>query len=122
MSKFVYCSNCGAKLQRYRKAVKGLGKIIDIVDPHVCTEEPQEFNLDPVEQVEYEESPQGKFVEKLNDLKATGVLGQVSTMDLRDRRVEQDIKTTAPGTVLDQIKNMTNSAPEHDLEDPMEGD
>lgn len=122
MSKFIYCSNCGAKLQRYRKAVKGLGKIIDIIDPHVCTEEPMPLDFAQTEVVEYEESPQGKFVEKLNDLKATGVLGQVSTMDLRDRRVEQDIKTTAPGTVLDQIKNMTNSAPEHDLEDPMEGD
>lgn len=117
MAKVVYCSNCGAKLPRYRKAVKGLGKIIDIVDPHVCTEEPMPLDLTISEVVEYTEEPTGKFVEKLNDLKPSGMLGSVSTADLRDRRPSAQVKTSAPESVLDQIKNMTPSTPEKELKD-----
>ena len=52
------------------------------------------------------------------------VFGGVSTEDLRDRRFEQSEKpivSTAPSTILDQIKAMTNSIPAHDIKDIEEG-
>jgi len=115
MAKFVYCSECGTKLPRTRRALKQFSTIIDIVPPHTCPEEPVEIDLKPTEQVEYVEK--GKFVDKLDSLKPRGLPGQVSTMDLRDRRNEPEVKTSAPVSVLDQIKNMSNSEPEGELED-----
>lgn len=116
MSKFVYCTNCGAKIKRYRKAVKSHGVILDMIDPHVCTDEPMPIDLTPCEVIGYEE-PEGKFVEKLNDLGPRGTLGSVSTANLEDRRPAAQVKTTAPDAVLSQIKNMTPSTPEKELED-----
>ena len=116
--KIAYCSNCGMRLNIMRKALPKFGTIIDVIEYHECSDEMQELDLTPVNIPQFTPTEgKKKFVEKLNDLKPHGLVGSVSTMDLRDRRVEQFVKSSAPPTVLDQIKSMTPSTPEGDLED-----
>lgn len=117
MPKFIYCSNCGTKLTIIRKALKGYGRIIELIDPHECPEEPLDLDLTPTE-VPVNKETDGKFVEKLNNLRPS----QVNTADLRDRRKESDIKTSAPASVIQQTKNLMNfSEPENKPEgDPDE--
>ena len=116
MAKFIYCSKCGLKSNVLRKAIVGYGRIINLVDPHECLEDPLELDLTPTEiPREFEDR---QFVEKLNNLDRPG---EISTLDLRDRRATPDIKTTAPISVLDQVKHSTGSSPEGDIsKDPVE--
>lgn len=108
MAKFIYCSECGTKLHIIRKALKGYGRIIDLVDPHKCPDEPIDLDLTPTE-VPVKKKVEGKFVEKLNNLRPS----QVNTADLRDRRKESDVKTSAPASVLNQLSQIPNSEPEN---------
>lgn len=116
MSKFIYCSECGQKLPIIHKALKGYGRIIDLVSPHECLDEPTDLDLTPTE-VPIKKDIEGKFVQKLNDLRPP----RASTADLRDRRKEPEVKTSAPASVLNQIKNIHNSSPENDLGEGPEG-
>lgn len=113
MSKFIYCSNCGQKLPIIRKALKNYGRIIDLIDPHECLEEPADLDLTPTE-VPVKEKIEGKFVQKLNNLKPS----QVNTADLRDRRKEPEVKTSAPASIIQQTKNLMNFS---DSENKLEG-
>lgn len=117
-----FCSNCGIQLNYTRKAVPKFGTIINLIDPHKCLEIP----VDPAEVIVFSSFPQEsqKFVESLNKLKLTREeikekplnSSSISTADLRDRRFEkEESKSTAPSTVLSQIKQMTGSAPAHDI-------
>lgn len=109
MSKPIYCSECGMKLNVTLKALKGYGRIINLVDPHVCAEVPMELDLTPTEvPVTYE--GERKFVQNLNNL-TQSVMGQVSTADLRDRRPDEQVKSTAPMNILEHMKHAVNSAP-----------
>lgn len=118
MAKIVYCSNCGQRLEVTRKALKGYGRIIELIPPHECSEEPQELDLTPIE---IPKKVGGKFVQNLNELRPAN-LGSVSTMDLRDRRATQDVKSTAPASLLTQVKNLGPSIPERELSEPEGGD
>jgi len=110
MAKFVYCSNCGTKSIINRKAIVGYGRIINLVDPHECLEEPIDLDLTPTE-IPREQSDQ-KFVEKLNELERPK---GISTMDLRDRRAIDEVKSTAPFSVLEQVKHSLGTHPEGDI-------
>lgn len=110
MAKFIYCSQCGLKSNVVRKAIAGYGRIIDLVDPHVCLEEPANLDLTPTEVPR--ETGNREFVKNLNGLEKPG---EVSTFDLRDRRVETDVKSTAPISVLDHVKTSGSSHPEGDI-------
>jgi len=111
MAKFIYCSQCGLKSTVTRKAIPGYGRIIDLIDPHECLEEPTELDLTPTE-VPTNPDIDRKFVENLNGLERPSA---VSTFDLRDRRQESEVKTTAPISVLEQVKHATGSHPEGDI-------
>lgn len=111
MTKPIYCSECGQKLFIVHKALKYYGRIIDLVNPHVCSDTPIELDLTPTE---IPTKSDGKFVKKLNDLRPS----QVNTADLRDRRKESDVKTSVPASILDQLAIRTNSAPKN----PSNGD
>lgn len=123
MSKFIYCSECGMKIPVIRKAMPNYGRIIDLIDPHVCLDEPAELDLGPETEVTAFDQEEGekKFVTKLNELK-TSTPGAVSTMDLRDRRNESDIKSSAPDSLLNGIQSMQNTSPAHDLGGESEGE
>jgi len=119
MSKIVYCSSCGQRLEITRKALKGYGRIIELIPPHICSEEPQDLDLTPIEIPTKE--PKGKFVQNLNDLRPSNPMS-ISTADLRDRRITQDVKSSAPASLLDQVKSFNPSIPAHELGKPEGGD
>lgn len=126
-----FCSNCGIKLRRVRKAIPKFGTILDLIEPHTCLE----VAVDPstvIIEAPIAPADQNKFVESLNGLKPTLNQGKIvthseaakrsfsmtSTDDLRDRRFDdKELKSTAPSSVLDQIKQMSGSIPAHDLKE-----
>jgi hypothetical protein len=109
MAKVVYCAQCGTRIEVYRKALKGYGRIIEIIEPHECLETPVDLDLTPLEIPK--KSADGEFVQKLDDLRPASV----STADLRDRRPSADVKSSAPLGILDQVKAAIPSQPAHDL-------
>ena len=123
--KFIYCSNCGIRLAIFRKALPKFGVIIDMAEPHTCSDEPIEFDLKPIDIPTFTE-PKGKFVKKLNNLspaRVSGIIGGVDSNTLRDRRFEPDEskpKSSAPDTLLNMIKDLGNSIPDKPLIDPEE--
>jgi hypothetical protein len=127
----LYCSNCGVNLKLIRKALPKYGTVIDLVEPHKCLDSPVDPHTAIINAPVFE-GESDKFVKSLNELKPSDVhpMGvsfekrpRVSSMtgtdDLRDRRFDQESKiaSTAPSSVLDQIKQMGNSIPSHDLKD-----
>lgn len=100
--KVVYCSECGTALVVTRKAIKSLGRIIDIIDPHECSEEPADLNLDPMPTPSAED---GKFVQNLNKLNVPSI---------KDTRPNDQVKSSAPSNLLEQVKGFQNSRPEND--------
>jgi hypothetical protein len=125
-----YCANCGKALHLIRKAIPSKGIIVDLVEYHECSETPVPFDLSKLPDVQPFIPVDGKdkFVKSLNDLKPSPPAdlrdvrkpSMTGTDDLRDRRFDQDnkAKTTAPLSVLDQIKSMSNSIPERPLNEP----
>ena len=136
--KHFYCENCGMPLNITRKALPKFGVIVELVSYHECPEEPVPFDItnfpDPGEFVPVEGKQ--KFVQSLNGLKPSVVQRgfeegsnlrpsrMTGTDNLRDMRFGNDeIKSTAPSSVLDQIKAMSNSIPERELrEEPTDSE
>lgn len=119
----VYCSACGTSLTIKRKPMPKFGRIIDIVDPHVCLDDPIEIDLTPNPVPAYvEEEKKGKFVQKMDELQHEvhiRPISSIGTDTLGDRRsvehIKSDIKSTAPSNLLGYMKDMSNSTPAHDL-------
>ena len=114
----VYCANCGMKLNTMRKATHG--RIINLVESHICSEEPVELDLTPVDVPTF--LGRDQFVQNLNKLTKPGI-GSLGAEDLRDRRDVADIKSdtssTAPQSLLNQVKQSIPTVPARDLdEDP----
>lgn len=118
MAKVVYCAQCGQRSEITRKAVKGYG-IVDIIEPHICHEEPIPLDLEPIEIPT--KKADGEFVRNLDNLRPANI-GSVSTMDLKDRRPSQDVKSSAPISLLDQFKQLNPSMPEGELGEPEGGE
>jgi hypothetical protein len=130
----LFCSNCGLQLKIIRKAIPKFGTIIDLVEVHKCLETP----INPMEvivEAPISKGDRNKFVESLNGLKPSTthpaalkaaqetypksrLSSMTGTDDLRDRRFDgKEIPSTAPSSVLDQIKSMGNSIPANELKD-----
>jgi hypothetical protein len=110
MSSHVYCSECGTKLKIYRKALPKYATIIDIVEPHICPDEPIELDLKPVPIATLVNPPQeGKFVQKLHEL-------PTEDKTLRDRRPKDQVKSAVPTGILDAIRNSPETL--EDMEEP----
>lgn len=137
----LYCANCGKPLRLIRKAVPSKGITLDLVEYHECSEEIIPIDLSNLPNADHSVvEGKDKFVQSLNDLKpaqmkerrtlamgtgtgySEGKLPRPSPMtgtdDLRDRRFDQDAKSTAPLSVIDHIKSMSNSIPERQLNEP----
>jgi len=117
--KIVYCSNCGTRLNITRKAMPKLGRIIDIVEYHVCPDEPVEFDLTPIDLPTFvEDKENNKFIKSLNDLHPQSVIG---ASGLQDRRPSDQVKSTAPSSLDDLMKSLGPSTPANDInEEPDE--
>lgn len=113
--KEVYCAKCGMKLSVIRKAIPGYGRIISIVESHDCADEPIEIDLTPIDIPTVDESSgKNKFIQGLNKLKPSTVN---HIEPLCDRRSPDMVKSIAPTSIIDQLKTMQNSTPEHNLDD-----
>ena len=117
--KLIYCANCGHKLPLHRKALPGYGRIIDLVEPHECTDEPLDFDLEPIDVPVAPIGEANKFVQILDELPKFPSQG-----DLRQKEFVKDIdKTSAPGSLLGIMGGMGNTTPAHDIgEEPDNGE
>ena len=113
MANFIYCSACGHKSLVYRKALPNFGRIIDITEPHVCTEEVQELDLKPMEVPNQPiKNENNKFIEKINELnpKPKNVFEPTG-----DKRPKEFIKSSAPESIISNLKSLQNLTPSRDV-------
>ena len=112
MANFIYCSACGHKSLVHRKALPNFGKIIDVIEPHVCTEEVQELDLKPMEVPTQPLKGSNKFVDYLNELKP-------KVKDIfeptGDKRSKEFIKSSAPESIISNLKSLQNLTPSRDV-------
>lgn len=105
MPKQYFCSNCHTRLEVTRKAIKDLGRIVELVTPHECTETPVPWDLDPLVVPKFDPTYRDKIDQNMSDL--------------RDRRDEQT--SSAPTNLINQIKRgMQSSPPDQRVEKPQE--
>lgn len=129
--KCIYCAKCGTRLTLTRKALPKYGRIINLVKPHECPDEPVEFDLSPVDVPTFAEPVKegdDKFVQNLNrldvphDLRVGPFQGDDGHIgNPGDRRDIADVKSetssSAPRTLLDNMKAMHPTAPVHGIKD-----
>ena len=118
----VYCANCGTRLNIIQKALPKFGVTVAIAEYHECLDEPIELNLTPIEIPKFE-NPEGKdkFVQNLDKLDIPIGLTQLVDGGLRDRRPNDQVKSNAPKSVLDRVRQHIGTMPVHDptkIEDP----
>jgi len=119
--KTVYCANCGMQLKITRKALPSHSRIIDIVEWHECLKEPLDLDLEPLDvprPSRVKEEGKDKFVQKMNDLPVPKLLN--IDVGVKDRRPKDQVKSTAPVSVFDNILSMNNSTPTHSLTEDFE--
>jgi hypothetical protein len=118
----VYCSKCNLEIPIRRTVRKDLGKVIvDVIDPHVCSEVPIPLSVKPEAIPTFSDI---KFVQNSNELPTGMRSSRIIATEPGDRRPNDQIKgnSSAPLSVLDQIKGMTNSVPANDIDkDPDSG-
>ena len=108
MSKFLFCAECAKRLEVTRHAVVKLGRIIDVVTPHVCTEQPVEFDFSETVTIpQFITTAKGKFDRKLNELDGTkdemDLRGFLPGTELGDKRPLDSVKTDAPSAILAEL-------------------
>ncbi len=121
MGKIFHCSNCGLRLSIYRKAMPKYGRILELVIPHECSEEPVEFDLSPLDSpTTMPDEKDNKFVKKLNDLSLPSLRPASVDLDLRDRRPTDQVKSSAPESLLTHMRGMLPTTPAHDVREKPE--
>lgn len=114
--KVIFCAECGTRLPVFRKAMANFGRIIDMVEPHVCLEEPLEPDLTPIDIPLLELGKDNKYVQKLNELDESEVTMKSHIGDRREsQHVRQEITTTAPDGIQSLIGQQPNTQPEGDI-------
>jgi len=107
--KLVYCSNCGKALPIRRKAMPKFAKILDIIDPHECSENLEMPELTPTNVPMRE----GKLEKELNKMSPKPSVYGVSTDNLRDRRIGavdlREQTNNAPKSILDSLIKPTKN-------------
>jgi|WetSurMetagenome_2_1015567.scaffolds.fasta_scaffold94286_4 hypothetical protein len=103
----LYCSECGLKLTTSKKAMPKYNCIIDVVSPHICSDEPVEFDKLPNPVTPFVQMD-GKFVRKLNELQPESRrnVSEETMGDLRPKEhIRSELNTIAPQGVLDALRN-----------------
>ena len=119
MAKLYFCANCAKRIDVYRKALPTYNAIVELVVPHTCTKNPVKFDLTPVDLPKFGPSENdNKFVKKLNNLRPPKPPSiEDNNIDLRDRRPPDQVKSTAPASVINNLRGMQNTTPERDFSD-----
>jgi hypothetical protein len=112
----LYCSECGLRLNTARKAMRAYGTIIDVVEPHVCSEIPSEIDLGPISTLK-QPTIGGKFADKLDSIQPPT---QSPLVDQRPApSLRNELGTSAPIGILEgirsQISKGVSSAPTESL-------
>ena len=116
--KFIYCANCGQRQPLFRKALPAYGRIIDLIEPHECTEEAQEFDLEPLDVPVVVIGEDNKFVQKLNELP-----NDPRGVQLADRRPgREELKTSAPPSLQGLVDSQPVSEPEGNVDEEPENE
>jgi len=125
----VYCAECGMELEVRRKAVPSEQKIYEVVKPHVCTEtmfeeEVKESEKKPLSPKLDNLFESFKFVQKLNRLSTVPSPMSQETGDKRDKEhLRKELLTsTAPLNLLNNIRNISPSQAENDVNVEPKGD
>lgn len=101
-----YCSNCGIRLTITKRALPKFSTVIDIVEYHTCPSQKVPFDLSPNPSPAYlPQTDKRKFVEELDEIEPLGIneLNE-KIIELRDRRPDSQVKTTAPPGILRHLK------------------
>ena len=138
--RYIYCAQCGEKLEIHRKAVPSKGKVYDIIRPHNCDEaaleDMSEEVIKKIAENEMKMVPPKleqmfnsfKFVKKLNSfdqkLEIEPHTAEAETGDKRSKEhLRKEIVTSmAPSNLLKNIKNLPTSQPESDINVEPKGD
>ena len=129
----LYCAQCGKQLSVIKRGLPKMALVIDVVEPHSCSDELALFCVPSKIPLKWVNEPQSyKFVQSLNELSPlpTKVVDEevvikrsepgvnkiphssmTGTDDLRDRRFDTEVKSTAPLDVLSMIRGMSPSEP-----------
>ena len=130
----VYCAECGMELEVRRKAVPSEQKIYEVIRPHSCIDKLDTLTTFEEEVKKEEKKPLApklgalfdsfKFVQKLNKLSTAPPPMIQETGDKRDKEhLRKELLTsTAPLNLLNNIRNISPSHPENDVNVEPEGD
>ena len=134
--RYVFCAQCGTKIEVLRKAVPALGKVFDIIRPHNCkeatNEEPADETMQKMVRNEKAAPPNldkifdsFKYVQKLNDLEP--VKNDPVMEDQSDKRSKDHLRkelpvSTAPPNLLRNIANIPHTSPAGDINEEPKGD
>lgn len=114
--KVVYCAECGTRVPVFRKALPEFGRIIDLVEPHVCLEESLEPDLTPVDMPTVAIGEDNKYVQKLNALQPSDIVMKEGSGDRRPKEnIRQETTSTAPASLLDMVGTSPNTSPQGDI-------
>ena len=97
--KEVYCANCGMKLTIERRVFPKYGRILPMVQFHICSPTFIEPDLEPLDVVPYVDK---KSVQNSNDLPEAP---RPFPSEPGDKRSPEHVKSTAPLSILDRLKN-----------------
>lgn len=102
MPKYVYCAECGVRLELTLKATPQLSeKIMTLVPPHQCAEGAKELSELGITPDPVPTFVGGKFQQNLDDLTKPKV---EADLNLMDRRPKEQIKDSiAPSSVIDML-------------------
>jgi hypothetical protein len=141
--KHLYCAQCGLELLHTRVVIRNQGRIIDVVEPHNCPETTTDIPTDdkptPSEIVPKDRAQPPnvsamfkafKFVKNIDNLSPKDPrhtemddLDEVNYGDRRPEKHKKPITSTAPRSILDEVKKMkTTSVNSSTIDDVEEGD
>ena len=116
MMRPIYCANCGTRINVKVKALPVYGTTVVIAEYHECLDEPIELDLTPIEIPSFETiEGKDKFVQKLDNLPKPAIV-----KDTGDRRSPDQVKSSAPQTVFEQVRGMLNTTPARDISEEPE--
>ena len=105
----IFCSKCNTQVLVTLRALKQFGVIIGTINPHTCPEVPLELPFQAVNMP--------TFVMEKSDQKSIKLRPSIGTDTLGDRRSAEHIKpsdSTAPFTLLRQMRDLHNTTPAND--------
>jgi len=105
----IFCSKCNTQILVTLHALKQFGVIIGTIDPHTCPEVPLELPFQAV--------TIPIFGSEKSDQKSIKLRPSIGTDTLSDRRNAEHTKpsdSTAPFTLLQQMRDLHNTTPAND--------